>query len=179
MKELQRTTTSCIPAAAALMCLVFPDPCYGSDVPPNELPPEVRAIFGDSIPILPPSDRDRSRTDKRLGPEDLKIIREVFAERGSALPLTKGPPEDKLAPEWSAWRELYTSLNRLPLESVPPQERLLGLTPSEADAVLQAGQDYLWRLSRINEDADAEIQARFGYRYGPPLPAGIDPRRVV
>ena len=79
----------------------------------------------------------------------------------------------------SAWQKLHTSLNSLSRESIAPSETLRGLLPGEADAVLQAGQDYLRELESIGEEMDSEIQRRFKPRNMPQLPAWVDPDKVV
>ena len=112
-------------------------------------------------------------------PVDLPTLEEIIAGIPPPLPVGDGPPEHKTAEEWRAWRKLYTSLDSLSLKSIAPDETLRGLLPGEADAVLQAGQDYLRELASIGEEMDSEIRTRFRPRNPPPLPAGVDPDKVI
>lgn len=66
---------------------------------------------------------------------------------------------------WSAWRAFHDSLEFYGRSS-PGQVRIIlteraGLTSNEIDAFLQAGHEYLLRLSEIDQAARAEIAARF------------------
>ena len=123
-----------------------------------------------------PVPEDRATLEKGLPAIN---IEDILARVPPPVPWTDGPPEHKPAPEWRAWKALYTSLDSLSLNSIAPVERLRGLQSSEADAVLQAGQDYLRQLASIEHEAHSEIKARFPLRNAPPLPAGIDARYVI
>ncbi len=118
------------------------------------------------------------RNNAEIDPEDLAtLLKDIIVP--PPVPLTDGPPEHKPVPEWRAWKALYASLDSLSLKAIAPVENLRGLQSFEADAVLQAGQDYLRQLTSIEDEARSEIRARFPLRNAPPLPAGVDPRHVI
>lgn len=117
------------------------------------------------------------RIDSETERVNLPTLEEIYVP--PPLTLIEGPPEHEPVPGWRAWRELYTSLNSHSQESIAPSEILRGLLPSEADAVLQAGQDYLHELDSIEDDADLEIRTRFGHNHPGPLPAWVDPDKLI
>ena len=133
----------------------------------------------DSVPHsrLPLGGSLRKKADAE--PVDIPTLEEIIAGIPPPLPVGDSPPEHKPAEEWRTWRKLYTSLESLSLESNAPPETLRGLLPGEADAVLQAGQDYLRELASIGEEMDSEIRKRFQPRNAPPLPAWVDPDKVI
>ncbi len=173
MKKSHWSVLVCLLVCVAVAIQVFLDSNDGNQVPADNRTKENSAPDAK----LPSGGPSRIRVDTE--PENLPTLEDIMAGVRPPVPLTDGPPEHKPASEWRAWKALYTSLDSLSRKSIAPVEELRGLQSFEADAVLQAGQDYLWQLASIEEEARSEIQARFPLRNAPPLPAGIDPRSVV
>ena len=182
MKKSHWSVLACLLVCVAVASLVFLDPNDGNQVPPDKSLPGDNETFVDSAPHAELPFSGPSRINADTVPEGLPAINieEILAGVRPPVPLTDGPPEHKPAPEWSAWKALYRSLDSLSRNSIAPVERLRGLQSSEADAVLQAGYDYQQQLASIEDEAHSEIRARFPLPVNaPPLPAGVDPSRVI
>ena len=164
---------------AAVALSIFLGPDADNQVPPDISLTDKNANLEDSAshPGLPIGSSRRTSDHKQPG--DLPSLDDILAGIPPPFPESDGPPEDRPAEEWRVWRQLYTSLDSLSLESVAPVQKLQGLLPGEADAVLQAGQDYLRNLASIGEEMDSEIRTRFPPRNAPPLPDWVDPDRVI
>jgi hypothetical protein len=87
------------------------------------------------------------------------------------------PTEIASAPDWLVWRAFHDSLRfyhrrspDLVLDFI--EQAGLGKGKDEADAFFVAGQDYLQELSRIDDEARAEIRTRYqrnaAPRFAPP-----------
>lgn len=78
------------------------------------------------------------------------------------------------APDWAVWRTFYDSLEFYRRASPSQVESLFAmrarLVPSEAEAVIAAGQAYVQELAAIEDGARAQIQHRLGSSGAPALP---------
>jgi hypothetical protein len=86
------------------------------------------------------------------------------------------------APDWVVWREFYDSIEYYNRTAPSRVQELFaeraGLTSSESAAVLDAGYDYVQRLSLIDGDARTEVKSRFQAKDVAPLPPGLVQRRA-
>lgn len=113
------------------------------------------------------------------------------AVRASAAPRPSETSETVVVPAWMAWRAFHDSLKFYSRQSVTAVNDMLaqkfGLTATEATTFMNAGESFLAALERIDADARAEVQARYGRPPAPPrnpqrrvpvFPAGTDSERV-
>lgn len=74
---------------------------------------------------------------------------------------TAGAP----VPEWLVWRAFHDSMRFYSKQSPDAVKRVLtqsaGLTPEQADAILQAGPQFLQEMDRVDEAARNEVQQRY------------------
>lgn len=68
-------------------------------------------------------------------------------------------------PDWLVWRAFHESMQFYSKQSPDAVKRVLtqkaGLTPEQADAVLQAGPGYLQEMDRVDAAAQIEVQQRY------------------
>ena len=82
----------------------------------------------------------------------------------SSVPV--GASTDPAIPAWLAWKVFHESLTFYARQSTAPVDKMLGgqfgLTTAEAAALMGAGQSFIQEIERIDSDARAEVQARYG-----------------
>ncbi|HEY6924935.1 MAG TPA: hypothetical protein VI653_15780 [Steroidobacteraceae bacterium] len=83
-------------------------------------------------------------------------------------------------PDWLIWRAFHDSMRFYSKQSPDAVKRLLrqkaGLTPEQADAVLQAGPGYLQEMERADSAAQIEAQQRYRSTDLPARRAAVIPR---
>jgi hypothetical protein len=90
----------------------------------------------------------------------------AFGGGQSGPPVTPAEVEPLPVPDWLAWQVFHDSLVFYAARSAGEVEAMLwdraGLAPGAATALRSAGQAYLMALAEIDQEARAEVQARYG-----------------